>query len=103
MIKASLLYPNTDGARFDYAYYLNKHLPMVHLRLGSALMRLSVERGLFGAPAMPAPYVALGHLYFDSVEAMREAYAPDAQDILNDIPNFTDLQPVMIISEVLID
>jgi len=103
MIKASLLYPSTDGARFDYAYYLGSHLPMVQARLGAALKRLSVERGLFGAPGLPAPYLALGHLYFESVQAMSEAYAPHAQEILSDIPNFTNLQPVMIVSEVLID
>lgn len=103
MIKASLLYANTDGARFDYTYYLNSHLPMVRARLGAALKRLCVERGLFGAPGAPAPYIALGHLYFDSVEAMSEAYAPHAQEILDDLPNFTDLQPLMLVSEVLID
>lgn len=103
MIKASLLYPNTAGARFDYAYYLDNHLPMVKARLGVALKRLAVERGLSGAPGMPAPYVALGHLYFESVEAMAQAYTPHAQEILGDIPHFTDLQPVMVVAEVLID
>jgi uncharacterized protein (TIGR02118 family) len=102
MIKASLLYPNVDGARFDYAYYLNSHLPMVKARLQAALKRLAVERGVFGTPGTPPPYIALGHLYFDSIEAMSEAYAPHAQQILDDIPNFTDQQPVMIVSEVLI-
>ncbi len=103
MIKASLLYPNTEGARFDYSYYLDNHLPMVKARLGTALKRLCVERGLYGAPGTSAPYIALGHLYFNSVEAMSEAYAPHAREILGDIPNFTDLQPMMIICEVLID
>ena len=29
MIKVSVLYPNGSGAKFDMAYYLNSHMPMV--------------------------------------------------------------------------
>ena len=27
MIKVSVMYPNKPGARFDHAYYLQKHMP----------------------------------------------------------------------------
>jgi len=27
MIKVSVMYPNTPGARFDHAYYRDKHMP----------------------------------------------------------------------------
>ena len=29
MIKVSVLYPNSAGGRFDIAYYVDKHMPMV--------------------------------------------------------------------------
>ncbi|NIO39306.1 MAG: EthD family reductase, partial [Burkholderiales bacterium] len=68
---------------------------------GAACKNTQVEQGLAGGePGAPATYVAMGHLYFDSVEAFQGAFGPHAPDILADIPNYTDTQPVIQISEV---
>ena len=29
MIKVSVMYPNKPGARFDHAYYRDKHMPLL--------------------------------------------------------------------------
>ena len=42
----------------------------------------------------------MGHLYFDSVEAFQAAFGPHAETILADIPNYTNIQPVIQVSEV---
>jgi uncharacterized protein (TIGR02118 family) len=42
MIKVSVMYPNKPGARFDQAYYLDKHMPMVKARMGPTLIDVSV-------------------------------------------------------------
>ena len=103
MIKVSVMYPNTPGARFDHAYYRDKHMPMVKEKLGAACTHYTVDRGLAGgAPGAPAPYVGMCHLYFSSVEAFQGAFAPRAQEILGDIPNYTDLAPVIQISDVVV-
>jgi len=101
MIKVSVFYPNEDGKRFDMDYYVNKHIPLVRDRLGAACKNAAVEAGLGGAmPGSPATYVAMGHLWFDSVESFQQSFAPHAQEIMGDIPNYTDLQPVIQVSEV---
>ena len=101
LIKVSVLYPNTAGCRFDMNYYLNRHMPMVQQKLGPACKRMAVEEGIAGgAPGAPATYVAMGHLYFDSTDAFQTAFAPHAQAILADIPNYTNTQPTIQISEV---
>ena len=101
MIKVSVLYPNRPGAKFDMNYYCEKHMPMVQQKLGSACKRVSVEQGIAGmAPGAPAAFVAMGHLYCDSAEAFQAAVAPHAQDIMGDIPNYTDIEPTIQISEV---
>ena len=101
MIKVSVLYPNSSGCKFDMVYYLNKHMPMVQQKLGPACKRMAVEEGITGgAPGTPATYVAMGHLYFDSNDAFQTAFAPHAQAILADIPNYTNTQPTIQISEV---
>lgn len=101
MIKITVFYPNTEGKNFDMDYYCNKHMPMAQEKLGEALKRVAVEKGLSGAePGSPATYIAMGHLYFDSVEAFINAYGPHAEEIMGDIPNYTDIQPLIQVSEV---
>ena len=101
LIKVSVLYPNAAGCRFDMNYYVKQHVPMVQQKLGPACKRVAVEEGIAGgAPGAPATYVAMGHLYFESIDAFQSAFAPHAQAIMADIPNYTDTQPTIQISEV---
>ena len=104
MIKVSVLYPNTEGARFDHAYYRDKHLPMVKSRLGDACLYYSIEKGLAGvAPGQPAAYLASCQIAFDSVESFQSAFGPHAGEIMADIPNYTNVQPVIQINEVVVE
>ena len=104
MIKVSVMYPNTEGARFDHAYYRDKHMPLLKSRMGDACRYYTVDRGLSGgAPGAPAPYIGMCHIYCDSVESFQGAFGPHAKEILGDIANYTDLKPVMQISEVVVD
>jgi uncharacterized protein (TIGR02118 family) len=101
MIKVSVFYPNGDGHRFDMAYYLNSHMPMVKARLGGALRGQAVEQGLGGAaPGTPPAYLAMGHLLFDSVEAFQQSFGAHAAEIVGDVPNYTNTQPTIQVSEV---
>ena len=101
MIKVSVLYPAGDGTKFDIDYYCKSHMPMVGQKLGAACKSMAVEQGLAGgAPGAPPTYAAMGHLYFDSVEAFQAAFGPHAETILADIPNYTNIQPVIQVSEV---
>lgn len=103
MIKVSVMYPHQSGARFDHDYYRDKHMPLVAARLGPALKFYTVDKGLAGgAPDQPPTYIGMCHLYCDTVEAFQGAFGPHAQEILGDIPNYTDLQPVLQISEVVV-
>ena len=101
MIKVSVLYPNNEGSKFDFAYYTGSHMPMVRNRLGAACRGTEVDEGIAGgAPGAKAPYVAAAHLLFDSVDAFQQAFGPHGKEIMDDIPNYTDIQPVIQISNV---
>jgi len=103
MIKVSVMYPNTPGARFDHAYYRDTHMPLVKRLVGEACRYYTVDKGLAGiAPGAPATYVAMCHLFFDSVEAFQAAFGPQAGPIMADVPHYTDLAPVIQISEVVV-
>jgi uncharacterized protein (TIGR02118 family) len=102
MIKVNVYYPYSDGEAFDMDYYNTKHIPMVRELTGDACKGASVESGLAGgAPGQPPTYVAVGSLLFESVEAFQGAFGPHAQQIMGDIPNYTKINPVIQISQVI--
>ena len=91
MIKVSVMYPNTPGARFNHEYYRDKHMPLVKARLGDACKYYTVDKGLAGGtPGAPATYVGMCHIFCDSIEAFQAGFGPHAQEIMGDIPNYTD-------------
>ena len=101
MVKVSVMYPNGTDTKFDMAYYLERHMPMVKTKLGSACKKAEVEQGLGGGqPGAPAPFVAVCHLHFDSVDAFQAAFGPHAESIMSDIPNYTNAQPTVQVSEI---
>jgi uncharacterized protein (TIGR02118 family) len=103
MIKVSVMYPNTPGARFDHAYYRDTHMPLVKARMGSRCRSYTVDKGLAGgAPGTPASYVAMCHIYCDTVEDFQAGFGPHAKEIMADVANYTDLAPMIQISEVVV-
>jgi uncharacterized protein (TIGR02118 family) len=104
MIKVSVMYPNKSGARFDHQYYRDKHMPLVKARMGDACKYYTVDKGLAGgAPGDPATYVGMCHIFADSIEAFQKSFGPHAKEIMADIANYTDIAPVMQISEVVVE
>jgi len=103
MIKVSVLYPNQEGKNFDMEYYCSKHAMLVTGLLGDALKGASIESGLGGgAPGSPAPFVAIANMYFNSMEEFGQAFGASADKIMGDIPNFTNIEGITQISEVMV-
>ena len=50
MIKVSVMYPNTPGARFDHEYYRDKHMPLVKARMEGACKFYTVDKVLGPTP-----------------------------------------------------
>lgn len=101
-VKISILYPYAEGKTFDMEYYTNKHMPMVAELFGEPLIRYDIEKGIAGRnPDEPLSYVAIGSFYFDTLESYKEAFGRNAERILNDIPNYTDIEPAVQISAVI--
>lgn len=104
MIKVSAMYPHTPGVRFDHDYYRDKHMPMVKRLMGDKLLRYSIDKGVAGGdPGTPPVYVAMAHLYCDSTEAFQAGFGPHSNEILDDLPNYTDAKLVIQISDVVLE
>ncbi|MEW2922138.1 EthD family reductase [Muricauda sp. ANG21] len=101
MIKMTIFYPNTEDATFNMDYYINNHMAMAANLMGDDLKAMMIDKGLSGgAPDSPSPYVAVGYFYFESMEAFQKAMGPISDKLKADVPNYTNIQPVIQFSEV---
>lgn len=104
MIRLQAFYPNTKDGHFDHDYYVNRHAPLVHELLDPlGLVGFEVSRGLESMEGDQAPYTCVVTAAFESREAMDQGFSGERRErLLNDIPNFTDVAPIIQISEVLL-
>ncbi len=86
-------------------YYVGTHMPL-SINLLSAhpgFKGVSVERGPGGAePGTDPAYIAMCHFLFDSVEDFMTAFVPNAATLQGDMPNYTDIRPIIQLSEVIL-
>ena len=103
MIRVTVLYPSGDGKKFDHDYYVNRHMQLVQQRLKSfGLVRTEVDKGVAGgAPGAPAPFLAIGHVYFNTLADFQKGMGQHGKELLGDVPNFTNIQPQIQISEII--
>lgn len=101
MIKVAIFYPNGDGNTFDMDYYTNTHMPMAAGLFGDKLKAMVIDKGLGGgAPNSVAPYVAVGYFYFADIATCQNEMGTHSAALRADVPNYTNIQPVLQISEV---
>jgi uncharacterized protein (TIGR02118 family) len=101
LIKVSVMYPFAEGKTFNMEYYETKHMPMVAGFLGSNLVKYTIEKGLSsGIPNQPLPYMAIGIFYVKSLSDYQAAIGPNRDAIRADFPNYTNVAPVILVSEV---
>ena len=101
MFKVSILYPNGEGKTFDMEYYEAKHMPMVANYLGENLMFYEIDKGIAGrTPNDKVPYLAVGYFYVKDVVQYNKAIAQNRDAIVNDFKNYTNIQPIIQISEI---
>lgn len=101
LIKISIMYPFAEGKKFDLEYYEKTHMPMVAGYLGSNLVKYTIEKGIAsGIPNQPLPYMAIGIFYVKKLEDYQAAITPNRDAIRADIPKYTDITPIILVSEV---
>lgn len=95
MICLSASYPAGEGKTFDWDYYLSRHMKRVVEASGPVLLNWQIWKGAAGLNDAPASFVCVAHLYFESAEAFGQLMAAHGQALLADIPNYTDIQPIL--------
>jgi uncharacterized protein (TIGR02118 family) len=93
MIKLSVSYPKGEGTTFDHNYYATSHVPLCNSTFSPT--KTEIDKGIDG------PSAAGVHFYFESMDALQAALAnPKMADVMADVPKYTNIAPVMQISEV---
>jgi uncharacterized protein (TIGR02118 family) len=93
MIRVSVSYPKSDTATFDHGYYAATHVPLAVAAWSPK--STEIDKGVNG------PNEAAVHFTFDSLEAFQAAMGkPETQGVMADVPNYTNITPVMQISEI---
>jgi uncharacterized protein (TIGR02118 family) len=101
MIGVSVLYRNKLGAHFDHAYYRDTHIPLILARLGAAVKSCVIYRCISAndTDAEP-PYVAMVHLYSESLEVFQASFTAHAAELEADVLRYTNISPIIQVSEV---
>lgn len=103
MIKFSIMYPQQADKNFDFEYYQGKHIPATIevLRNHPDFNGVFVERGLSGVSKdSEAAFVAACHITFTTQKGFLEAFMPHAAELQADVPNYTDIEPVVQFSKI---
>ena len=93
----TVTYPKSKSATFDFDYFREKHLPEVGKAFGPfGLGYASVLRGEQSLDGKEPAYFAVTIMSFRDEEGAKQAVATDAaKALIDDIPNFTSVKPVM--------
>lgn len=103
MVRVVVLYPHSPGKRFDFDYYMNRHIPLVQrLGEGQGISEIQVSKVKAGLGGGGQEYVCAATLAFDSEGSAQRYLASHGAEIFADIPNYTDIQPVIQMSEALL-
>ena len=101
MVIISILYPNSVEKSFNMNYYCEEHMVKMQILMGDSLKKVSVVEGICGIELGSSPtYVAMAHLWFDNLDEFYAAFVPAIDEIREDIPNFTNIDPILQVSQV---
>jgi uncharacterized protein (TIGR02118 family) len=100
MFCVSIAYPKIDGGTFDFEYYARKHIPMLTGLLGANAVKTETRKGFASPDGSAASFICMANIWIKSVEELQATLATSGKEIMGDIPNFTNIQPIIQIDEV---
>ncbi len=99
MILVTVMYPANE--KFDTDYYLKTHMPLVRDRWSAyGLKSAQAIKGTIKADGSAPDYQMMALLTFGSMDDFKAAGKAHGKEIFADIPNFTAVQAVVQINDV---
>ena len=99
MISYVTFYPYKKGSRFDMDYYCDKHLVTAKKYFGDSCKGILVQKGNFEDGKEPR-FACICHLFFNTAEEFFNGMEKASPELMPDVINYTDIEPVGEIVEV---
>ncbi len=99
MFCVTVIYSQKDGGTFNFDYYTKKHVPLV-CRLVD-VVKVEVRKGAASLDGSAPSFVCICSHWINSPQEFQAAMAKHGAEIMGDIPNFTNMQPILQLDEVL--
>ena len=98
----TVLYPSDSADRFDHEYYRDHHMTSLIKLFGhEAISRMEMRRGLSSPDGRNPPlYSCTANIYVADAELFAAAATRNRQRLMDDIANFTSVNPVAFSTEV---
>jgi uncharacterized protein (TIGR02118 family) len=94
VLSLNVVYVSHEGARFDYDYYRNSHIPLAMKVMKAD--RVILTEGV-SSPDKPAPIAMICRFEFSSAEALAASgTAPGIAEVRADVAKFTDIKPIVM-------
>ena len=94
MISVHIIYPRTEDSTLDMDYYIGSHMPMLADKVGDACQSwgaTEIEKG---------DIAAIGWVLIESQEVWDATLADHGAAIIGDVPNYTNVQPQLVVGNV---
>lgn len=98
----TVLYPHDPAGHFDHDYYRDHHMTSLIKLFGhEAIGRMEIRKGLSSPDGKNPPlYACTANIYVADTDAFAAAAARNHQRVVDDIPRFTSVQPISVMTEV---
>lgn len=92
---ATVLYPNKEGATFDFDLYSKTIIPKYVEILGDNCVKYEVRKGLTTPGAPATNFICVANFWVKSGEQFGASMAdPRMKEVMKEIAAFTDIQPI---------
>ena len=91
----TILYPNSEGVRWDVEYYRTHHMPLIMRLYGQeSIKRFELRKGTTDQKGGSPPYIGTVNIYINDQTAFDAAGAQHGKTLVADVPHFSSVMPV---------
>lgn len=91
----TILYPNSEGVRWDVEYYRTHHMPLIMRLYGQeAIKRFELREGTADQKGGSPPYIGTVNIYINDQKAFDAAGPRHGKTLVADVPHFSSVMPL---------
>lgn len=101
-VTVTVLFPNEPDAKYDYDYYVNKHMPLIQsLWAKYGVTGFSVTKFTAGPDGSEPMYAFASTVYWGSYDQIKTTFAePEVGEIFEDVHKFSNKHGVFLYGNV---